>query len=479
MSDRIHIPILRLGEPYVSLRLRTLRHIATGEPVAEVSQANAGLIRRDLLRAPEAQRQLASLTAVELHELCGRAATQFAEGVLPLGDGVQTPDDYVWQLSATTGLPHTLCRHNSDKVCGALRQMDEIVEGLTRGADNELLDRGWSDRGGHMLSYLRQSDVLGAVLPNNSPGVHTLWLPALAIKVPLALRPGSEEPWTPYRVAQAFIAAGCPPSAFSLYPSDYSGATELLLGCGRAILFGGEATVAAWRADPRIEIHGPGSSKILFDRDAVAEWTRHLPWLVDSVAENGGRSCINASAVWVPAHGRELAAGLARELNTIEPRPLTDADARLAAFANAQSARQLSAMIDRQLLTPGAEDVTATLRGDAERVVEVGGCTFLRPTVIRCDDPGHPLANAEFLFPFVAVVEVPQAEFADRIGDSLVVTAVTEERNLMQTLMDCPHIDRLNLGPIKTNQISWDQPHEGNLFEFLYRQRSFNLAQPA
>ena len=39
--------------------------------------------------------------------------------------------------------------------------------------------------------------------------------------------------------------------------------------------------------------------------------------------------------------------------------------------------------------------------------------------------------------------------------------------------MHSPHIDRLNLGPIPTWQLSWDQPHEGNLFQHLYRQRAF------
>jgi hypothetical protein len=34
----------------------------------------------------------------------------------------------------------------------------------------------------------------------------------------------------------------------------------------------------------------------------------------------------------------------------------------------------------------------------------------------------------------------------------------------------------LNLGPISTTRISWDQPHEGNLFEFLYRRRSLEFS---
>ena len=38
--------------------------------------------------------------------------------------------------------------------------------------------------------------------------------------------------------------------------------------------------------------------------------------------------------------------------------------------------------------------------------------------------------------------------------------------------MRSPHVDRLNLGPIPTNQIGWDQPHEGNLFDHLYGRRA-------
>ena len=36
-----------------------------------------------------------------------------------------------------------------------------------------------------------------------------------------------------------------------------------------------------------------------------------------------------------------------------------------------------------------------------------------------------------------------------------------------------PLVGRLNLGAIATNQIRWDQPHEGNLFDHLYARRAF------
>ena len=60
------------------------------------------------------------------------------------------------------------------------------------------------------MSFFPRSDSLGVVLPSNSPGVHSLWIPAVALKTPLVLKPGSVEPWTPYRVIQALIQAGCP-----------------------------------------------------------------------------------------------------------------------------------------------------------------------------------------------------------------------------------------------------------------------------
>ena len=39
----------------------------------------------------------------------------------------------------------------------------------------------------------------------------------------------------------------------------------------------------------------------------------------------------------------------------------------------------------------------------------------------------------------------------------------------------CPGVC-LNLGPIPTPRISWDQPHEGNLFDHLYARRAFQSA---
>lgn len=457
-----HIPILRGGRPYRSLDVRPLRDFRTGEVIAEISQANPGLIGKDL-----AEMRRLDLSTRELLEICRRAARLFAEADLP-----QPPEEYVRLLSATCGLPETLCRFNMEKIRTVLDGMESVLAGLTRGLDLSVLDSGMGTQGGCRLSYLPQTEVFGAILPSNSPGVHTLWLPAFALKVPVALKPGREEPWTPFRICQALMAAGLPPAALGFYPCDHAGASEILLRCGRSALFGDEATVRPWKADPRVQIHGPGWSKVLFGEDQ--SWEPHLDLLVASIASNGGRSCLNASGVWIPSGGRELAEALAARLAKIEALPLDHPEAGLAAFSRPQVAHHISDLIDRHLRVPGAVDLTAKLRGP--RVAEVGGCTFLLPTLIWCEDPDHPLANTELLFPFAAVVEVPRAEMLARIGPTLVATGITEDPTFQRELLDCPWIDRLNLGPIPTSRISWDQPHEGNLFAHLYRQRAIQAS---
>jgi hypothetical protein len=62
------------------------------------------------------------------------------------------------------------------------------------------------------------------------------------------------------------------------------------------------------------------------------------------------------------------------------------------------------------------------------------------------------------------------------IGSTLVCTALTNDPNWIDALLSAVHIDRLNIGPIPTNRLNWLQPHEGNLTEFLFRNRAVQRA---
>ena len=479
----IHIPILRWGQPYRSVDRTVVPHFRTREPFVEMSLANVGLIRRDLRRQSEMRERLAALSVSDLVRMAKAAASHFLNDTLPIDPSsatTQTPQDYVEQVSATTGMPWSNVRRNMLKVHGVLDHVDEVLRGLTRGLDLSVLDDGFGERDGHMLSFFARADALGVVLPNNSPGVHALWAPATVLKMPLVLKPGSAEPWTPLRMIQAWAKAGLPAELFGYYPAGHAGGNEILSSTGRGMVFGDVSSTRRWKGDPRVEVHGPGFSKVVIGPDAADDWEKYLDMMVESIANNGGRSCVNASGVWVTRHGDKIAEALAARLAKIAPRRADDPEAILAPFADPATAERISSVIDQDLYGgdadgparsgQGAVDVSATVRG-TDRVVTVHGGTYLLPTVIRCH-ASHALANREFLFPYASVVEVPAASLPSALGPSLVVTCASADREFQERFVASPLVDRLNLGAIPTTQIGWDQPHEGNLFDHLYARRS-------
>ena len=471
-----HIPALRRGKVYESLDQLEVKDHRTGERKAVVSKLNAGIVRKDLQRVAEARAALKQFTVDQLLEICAKAADQFVNGTLPLGvnGAAQSPQQYIEDLSATSGLPHVMVRRNMTRIHGVLTNMQMVLQGLTRGLDLSILDKGLGRQSGTPVSFYPAAHALGVVMPSNSPAVNALWLPAIPLKIPLVIKPGREEPWTPYRLIRAFIAAGCPAEAFSFYPTDHEGADEILKSCGRGLIFGDKSTTDKYAHNSSIEVHGPGYSKILIGEGEIERWPELLDLMASSISDNGGRSCINASCIVVPSHAAVIAQALAAKLGPIAPAAPTDASAKLSGFANPEMAEWIDNTIDEGLKTPGAKDVAADHRNGPRRVTFEGG-TYLRPTIVLCDSFSHPLANREFLFPYASVVQMPQAEMLKQIGPSLVVTAITRDPEFRGQLLESPLISRLNVGPIPTTKISWEQPHEGNMFEFLYKRRAIDL----
>src|SRR6266496_1380886 len=258
----VKIPVLRWGQPYESLEMDNVVHFVTGETLAQVSQANPGVLARDMKKAQRARDVLREIPIRDLVAIMKKAGELYKDATLPMGDGQQSPDDFARQQSASTGLPEHMCKANMAKNHFVLSNMERILDCLTRGLDLEILTRGYGmESRGVIVSYQAQSPVLGLVLPSNSPGVHTLWLPVIPMQIGLVLKPGPQEPWTPYRMAAAFLKAGVPKEAIAVYPGGGDIGAEVVRRCGRSMIFGGTATVERYKGDLRVQVHGPGLSK--------------------------------------------------------------------------------------------------------------------------------------------------------------------------------------------------------------------------
>ncbi len=237
----LQLPVLRWGQPYSCMDVDDVVHFQTGEPIAKVSRANGGLIQRDMRRAQRARDVLREIPIDDLVARVGRPANstrppncRWAMGCRPLMRSST-------RSRRARACPERLCRANMKKNMFVLTEMRRILTSLTRGLDLQVLSSGFGEERGVPISYQAQSPVLGLVLPSNSPGVHTLWLPIIPMQIGLVLKPGPQEPWTPFRMAEAFFAAGVPREAISIYPGEAEVGAAVLASCERSLVFGGPA----------------------------------------------------------------------------------------------------------------------------------------------------------------------------------------------------------------------------------------------
>lgn len=475
----IEIPIYRWGKPYESLEKNEIVHFETGEPIATVHQANGGMLKMDRRFQQRARNVLREIPPEKLLEIVAKAGDLYLNATLPIGNGTQSPADFCKMQSATTGLPEHMCAANMKKNFFVLTHMREILDALTRGLPLDLLQKGYgTENRGVMLSYQAYSPVLGMVLPSNSPGVHTLWLPVIPLQIGLVIKPGSQEIWTPFRMAEAFFAAGIPREAISIYPGGHDVGGAVTETCDRVMIFGGQQTIEKYSGNPKVQVHGPGFSKIIFGDDEVDNWEQYLDLMADSVYLNSGRGCINASAIWASRHGDKIADALAKRLGPIAPVSAKDPKALLAPFTVEGQGEAISEQIDEGVKAEGVTEVTEKYR-NGPRLIKHERCAYLRPTVVHCTSPEPTISKAEYMFPFVAVVDCPQDKMLSQIGPTLVCTAITKDPKFQQQLLDATHIDRLNFGAVKTLALNWLQPHEGNIIDFLFRNRAFQNTPPA
>ncbi len=461
----IHLGAVRGGTPYVSAESAPVPDVR-GETVATISVLNAGLVRRDVGRADAAFRALRALSTEDRCERVARAGASFLRDDLPMGEGgVQGWSDWVRATSRSTGLPEAMVVRGGERVGAAMGSAAETLRGLSRGVAPSVLDAGRGEVNGVDVGFVQVVRSLGAVLPSNAPAVHGLWAVAPVFGLPLFVRPGSGDPYTPLRVIAALQSAGLPAAGLSYLPGGHDVGDALVEAAERTMVFGGAAVARRYAEHRRVEVHGPGLSKVVIGPDVALD-DALLDMLVTSVAYNGGRSCINASTVAVCGDPRPIARALADRLGALRLTSLDDPDAALAAFSDPATAVAIDAQIEAALA--GAVDETAAF---GPRVIHHDGMTGLRATVVRCG-LDHPLARTELPFPFVAVCPADAGDVIDALGPTLALTIVTEDARLVRAARDARNVQRLHEGLRPTCQLRWDQPHEGNLFEATWARRA-------
>jgi len=453
MTGPVFIDALGPGGPYRARNRLAVCDVAGG-PLAELSLVPKLFVTR----AMSALRKAGTLPLEQRLAALAKAGELFASG----DAGGMTAADYQYTVSRMSGTPLPVVRDATHAIArsaaGAYRSAQQA---RPIGALSD-----WRAPGARCgtAAWIRRGDVFAVHAAGNHPGAHALWLEALALGYRVAIRPSRREPLTPYRLTCALRASGFGEDQIVLLPTDHDAADEILRQADLGMVYGGQDVTGRYAANPLVLPNGPGRSKILITADS--NWRDHLDMIVDSVSHEGGTACVNATAVFTEGDPAPLAAAIAERLAAIPSLPPEDDKAVLPA-CSLPAARKLESY-----LLARAAGTRAHLGGDGV-VDELGdGSAVLRPAVHQLDDPFAEQANIELPFPCVWVAPWTRQAGTAALRDTLVLTAVTEDEDLLDGLLADPTIKNLYIGDHPTYWMTPGLPHDAYLGEFLMRTKA-------
>jgi acyl-CoA reductase-like NAD-dependent aldehyde dehydrogenase len=446
------------AEPYASHERKPLVGV-DGELLGEASITPPLLIRqlgRKLSRArPE-------LPIAQVFEIFRRAAPVFRDQA---PDGL-SPDGYAHAIARSTGLPIQVVRRRALVELPALLENIETILSVQCGSDPRVFDRGYYEVAGTRVASVPRGPVVGVNLPGNNPAVNQIWLTVLAMRLAVVLRPSYADVFTSHRLVRALLAAGLPANAIAFAPGNHDLVDALVAAVPVSILFGGPQLAEEYAANRRVKVYGPGRSKVIVtanaDRDVAVDTICRL------VVDDGGRGCINASAVIVEGDARALAEAVAARLRRIPVRPITDPDAVLPALSPSEAGRY-DALV-RTRLDNGAIDLSF---GRDSRVESCGNAAVLKPTIAWVPSCEHPLFGTELPFPFAVFASVSsRADLLQAVGDSLAVVVLGGDDTIHGDLLALPGVSKVYSDGALSTEMDPREPHEGFVFDFLFEKKT-------
>ncbi len=462
------IPALtgRGRDGYRSLERKTLTGF-NGSSVAEVT-ITPPLLVHDIARRTTAS--LRTLAMDGLLDIFRRAAEIFSFGQ---PDGL-APEDYVRNASLTSGMPLPVMRRQTLGLFpNALRTMDRFLESQSPGG-LQVFDSNLFSAGGIPIGLVPRGRNVGFVMPGNHPSTHFMWLAALAMKIPVVMRPSEDDVFTLYRLAMALLEAGLPEDAVACVPGAHELVDAIVQACSLAVLFGMRHLEDRYAANRNVKVYGPGRSKVVVLPNADFERTEEM--ICRMVMDDAGRGCVNASAVIVEGDATELASAVAGALERVPlVSPLAE-EAQLGAVRSVGEADAYNALIDRGLLEGGKEWTP----GRSKRVVVVDGAALMRPAVIQVPSCRHALFGVELPFPFVVFAQsLSREETLNAAHNSLVAAIAGNDDTVTRALLLDPTIHKVYEDGALSTEFDPREPHEGFLLDFLFQKKAIRFLNPA
>lgn len=455
------LPLLSNGERE-TVETRTVSGI--GGPIAEVAEAP----RVRASAAVESAREdgfdaLAEIPVRDLLDRIADAGRRF-EGLGPDDGALESLETYREQVARSSGLPVGWVDVSAHWLGYGLGHAAESLRAQSpTGGLDAYDDPAYTRETTVGLAFAPRVRVLGAVMPANDPTVYAWPALALALKVPVVVRPSARDPFTAVRLGRALLATGVPSSAVHVLPGPRDVGETIAHEADHAMVFGGEDAIDQYRNDPSVEPYGPGRSVAVVGRDPT---DRELDTLARGVTRSAGRACFCLSRIvaLVECDADALADELARRVADAVDGPVTDESVDVPSFPDPERARR----IDERVEALGT-DVTAGYR-DGPRLVEADGHARLAPTVVRSDE-----FVPEFPFPFAGVTDASTTKPRELLHSldgaylGVAMGAPSVEREMVRS----PRVRKVYGGTYPA-AVDLRETHETFLADFLYETTTYD-----
>jgi len=372
--DHLTLPLISNGERE-TLDVRVVEGI--GGPLAEVSQTPQARVYEAIETARKVGFEaLQDLPVRELLDRIADAGRRF-ESIGADTDTLKPRSVYEDRTARSTGLPVGWVRVSAHWLGYGLRHAAESLRAQSPTAGLNVYDDPAYKRETTVgLSFIPRIRVLGAVMPGNDPAVYAWPVLALAMKVPIVLRPSWRDPFTAVRLARALLAAGIPESAIHVLPGPHDVGETVVRRSDHTLLFGSEQAVDNYCDDPTVEAHGPGRSVAIVTRQPTE---RELNTLARGVTRTGGRACYNLTRVVAveDCDANDLANALAYRVADTTDGPVVNNETDVPSFPDTERARRVNERAD-----DAGEDHTARYR-NGSRYTAYDNHVRLAPTILR------------------------------------------------------------------------------------------------
>lgn len=458
------------SDPYRTTSVESYR----GNKIAEIERFPTVKINSALEKNRKSKNNLQDTDIDQVIEIMQEAGNIFKKQ--SLGPGNMSFEEYAENVSKSTGLPIKNVRRSADIIQNSFKEIRSSLAAQSPMGDIKALDKGYyTISTGQKAGYVRKGENLGILAPGNHPSVISLALISYASKYPIAISPSDKEPFTPARVVKALYKAGSPENTIYMLPGDREVGSKIVEDSDRAIGFGGNTLKSKYSDRSDIKVHGPGNSKIFVDKGFEDDEAVYR-MMEEAMMRDGGRGCINMSHILTTGNAEEIADKMASKVIDNQILMPTSEDAVIPASPSPKRAKNINQLIQQDLTSSNAKDISRKLRDNKERLVQKNGATFLRPTVLLLEENAVTEGNRlfkEYPFQYCTVTEISEDKLDDKLSDTLTLSMFTNDEEKIEAALRDPSIEKVYASQVTTCDIDLNEPHEGYLLDFLFKKKAF------